>query len=109
MSLWSQSLRSDPTSVLPIGMPLSLITRATVVIFSELVFAVSFTVSSFDCFLLGNTGRKNADICAFNVTERGKQIQTCLISLNRNPSSGKMATSERITYIGLLWAHIVEG
>ena len=77
VSLWSRGWRSDPTSVLPIGMPLSPITRATVVIFSELVFAVSFTVSSFDRFLLGDSGRKNADICAFNVTERGKQIQTC--------------------------------
>ena len=74
---------------------MSLTTWATVDIFSELVFAVSFTVSSFDCFLLGDSGRRTADICAFNVTERGKQIQTCLVSLNRKPSSGKMATSER--------------
>ena len=40
-SLWSRGWENDPTSVLPIGMPLSPITRATVVIFSELGFAVS--------------------------------------------------------------------
>ena len=45
--------------------------------------------------------------CAFNVTEI-KQIQTCSISLDVNPSSGKMATSEKITYIGLISAHIME-
>ena len=48
-------------------------------------------LSSFDRFLLGNSRRRIADICAFNVTE-SKQIQTCLISLDVNPSSGKMAT-----------------
>ena len=40
-SLWSRGWENDPTSVLPLGMPLSPITRATVVIFSELGFAVS--------------------------------------------------------------------
>ena len=34
MSLWSWGWRIDPTSVLPTGMPLSSITRDTVVIFS---------------------------------------------------------------------------
>ena len=85
------------------------ITRATMVIFSELGFAVSFTVSSFDRFLLGDSQRRNADICAFNFTERVRQMQTCLISLDGNPSSGKMATSEKITSIGLMSAHVIEG
>ena len=40
-SLWSRGWENDPTSVLPLGMPLSPITRATVVISSELGFAVS--------------------------------------------------------------------
>ena len=47
VSLWSRGWRSDPTSVLPIGMPLSPITRATVVIFSELRFAVSLRFVTF--------------------------------------------------------------
>ena len=89
-------------------MPLSPITRAAVVIFSELGFAVSLRfVIFFYRFLLGNSRRRIADICAFNVTE-SKQIQTCLISLDVNPSSGKMATSKRITPIGLISAHIIE-
>ena len=41
-------------------------------------------------------------------TERGKQIQTCLISVDGSPSSGKMVTSEKITSIGLISAHIIE-
>ena len=41
-------------------------------------------------------------------TERDKQIQTCLISVDGSPSSGKMVTSEKITYIGLISAHIIE-
>ena len=41
-------------------------------------------------------------------TERGKQIQTCLISLDGNPSSEKMATSEKITFIGLMSVNIIE-
>ena len=41
-------------------------------------------------------------------TERGTQIQTCLISLDGNPSSGKLATSEKITSIELTSAHIIE-
>ena len=40
-SLWSRGWENDLTSALPIGMPLSPITRATVVIFSELGFAAS--------------------------------------------------------------------
>ena len=40
-SLWSRGWENDPTSVLPLGMPLSPITRATAVISSELGFAVS--------------------------------------------------------------------
>ena len=75
-----------PQAFLPIGMPLSPITRATVVFSSELEFAVSLRFVIFDRFLLGNSRRRIADICAFNVTEKGKQIQTCLISLNRNQS-----------------------
>ena len=47
-SIWSRGWRSNPTSVLPIGMSLGPITRATVVIFSKLGFVVSFTV----CYLL---------------------------------------------------------
>ena len=66
-----------------------------------------YDLSSFDRLLLGSCRRRIADICVFNVTE-SKQIQTCLISLNVNPSSGKMATSERITSIGLILAHIIE-
>ena len=77
VSLWSRGWRSDPTSVLPIGMPLSPITRATVVFSSELEFAVSIRFVIFDRFLLGNSRRRIADICALNVTEKGKQIQTC--------------------------------
>ena len=41
------------------------------------VCSLFYGVSSFDRFLLGDSCRRNADICAFNVTERGKQIQTC--------------------------------
>jgi len=67
-----------------------------------------YGLSSFDRFLLGESQRRNVDICAFNVTERGKQIQTCLISLDGNPSSGKIATSEKRTSIGLISAHILE-
>ena len=48
MSLWSRGWRSGPTSVLPLGMPLSPINRAAVVFFLELGFAVSFTI----CHLL---------------------------------------------------------
>ena len=48
VALWSQGWRGDPTSVLHISIPLSPITRATVLIFSELGFAVSFRV----CHLL---------------------------------------------------------
>ena len=66
-----------------------------------------YNLSSFDGLLLGNSRRRIADICAFNVME-SKQIQTCLISLDVNPSSGKMAKSERITSIGLISAHIIE-
>ena len=64
-------------------------------------------LSSFDRCLLGNSRRRIADICAFNVTQ-SKQIQTCLISLDVNPSSGKMATSEKITSKGLISAQIIE-
>ena len=66
-------------------------------------------MSSLDRFLLGDSRRRNADICAFNCTERVRQMQICLISLGGNPSLGKMATSEKITSIGLISAHIIEG
>ena len=46
-SLWSRGWVNDPTSVLPIGMPLSPITEAMVVIFSELGFAASASGTAF--------------------------------------------------------------
>ena len=109
MSLWSRGWRSDPTSVLPIGMPLSPITRATVVIFSELGFAVSFTVCHlWIVFFSVTLGEETPIFVPLTFKERDKQIQTCLISVDGSPSSGKMVTSEKITYIGLISAHIIE-
>ena len=51
-SLWSRGWENDPTSVLPIGMPLSPITRATVVIFSELGLVVSVFGTPSDSLLV---------------------------------------------------------
>ena len=108
-SLWSRGWRSDPTSVLPIGMPLSPITRATVVIFSELGFACLFTVCHLLIVFFSVTlGEETQIFVPLTFTERGKQIQTCLISVDGNPSLGKMATSEKITSIGRMSAHITE-
>ena len=41
------------------------------------VCSLFYNLSSFDRFLLGDSCRRNADICAFNVTGRGRQIQKC--------------------------------
>ena len=103
MSLSCRGWRNDPTSVLLIGMPLSPITRPTVVIFSELGFAVSFTV----CHLL---------IGFFSVTLGEETPIFVPLTLKRAVSGyshgsldgSPMATSEKITYIGLISAHIIE-
>ena len=68
-SLWSPGWENDPASVLPIGMPLNpiIITRATVVILSELEFAVSVLSSSSDSFF-------GAFVLAYNKTSQGRYV-----------------------------------
>ena len=65
-------------------------------------------MSSFDRFLLGDSRRRSADICAFNVYGEGYTDTDMFISLDGNPGSGKLATSEKITSIELTSAHIIE-
>ena len=108
VSLWSRGWRSDPTSVLRIGMPLSTITRATVVVFSELGFSLFQACHLLIVFFSVTLGEEALIFVPLTFTERGTQIQTCLISLDGNPSSGKLATSEKITSIELTSAHIIE-
>ena len=85
-------------------MPLSPITRARVVIFSELGFAAPIKrTSSFDRFPFGIFGfslkkkRLRDETITFvplEAEERSKQREIRWISLNGNPSSEKMTTSD---------------
>ena len=103
MSLSCRGWRSDPTSVLLIGMPLSPITRPTVVIFSELGFAVSFTVCHLLIGFFAVTLGEETPIFVPLTLQRAVGGYSNG-SLDGNP----MATSEKITYIGLISAHIIE-